>query len=104
MYIQGCQFVLQTDHKPLIPLLNTKSLADTPVSCQRLLMRLARFSPKAQYVPGKYMVVADALFRDVANNIVTERTYLSKEIHDYEISSIQFLPVSENKLIHFITE
>ena len=104
MYIQGCQFVLQTDHKPLIPLINTKSLADTPVRYQRLLMRLARFSPKAQYIPGKYMVVADALSRDVANTIMPERTDLSKEINDYEISSIQPLPVSENKLIHFITE
>ena len=50
------------------------------------------------------MVVADALSRDVANTIMPQRTDLSKEIHDYEISSIKSLPVSENKLIHFITE
>ena len=97
MDIQGCEFVLQMDHKPLIPLINTKSLADTPVRCQRLLMRLARFSPKAQCVPGKYMVVADALSRDGANTIMPEGTDLYKKIHDHEISSIQYLPVSEIK-------
>ena len=79
MDIQGCEFVLQMDHKPLIPLINGKSLADTPVRFQRLLMRLARFSPKTQCVPGKYMVVADALSRDGANTIMLEGTDLCKK-------------------------
>ena len=43
-YLQGMQFKLQTDHKPLIPLINTKILGEAPIRCQRLLMRLARYT------------------------------------------------------------
>ena len=97
MYIQGCKFVLQTDNKPLIPLINAKNLADTSVRCQRLLMRLAHFLPRRNTSRGKYMVVANAVSGDVANTIIPEGTDLFKEIHDHEISSIQSLPVSEKK-------
>ena len=54
-------FCLETDHKPLVPLLTTKNLGDAPVRCQRLLMRMMRFNPDVHYVPGKYLAIADAL-------------------------------------------
>ena len=41
MYLQGHEFTLQSNHKPLIPLINTKCLTDAPIGCQRLLMRLS---------------------------------------------------------------
>lgn len=54
---------LYTDHKPLVPLINSKDLSDTPIRCQRMLMRLMRFHPVAVYKPGKTMLTSDTLSR-----------------------------------------
>ena len=50
MHLVGLEFELQIDHKPLIPLINIKN-----VRVQRLLERLAGYSPTVKYVPGKYV-------------------------------------------------
>ena len=43
--------------------MNTRDLDKVPIRCQRLLIRMMRYNPKAQYVPGKQIVVADTLSR-----------------------------------------
>ena len=63
-YLVGLpSFTLQTDHKPLVPLLSTKPLHQAPVRCQCLLLRMLRFNFEVQHIPGKHLIVPDALSR-----------------------------------------
>ena len=59
-YILGKRFKLQTDHKPLVPLLSTKQLDSLP---PRILRFRLRYAYDIEYVPGKLLCVADTLSR-----------------------------------------
>ena len=60
-YILGRPFVVESDHKPLVPLLNTKQLDNLPPRILRFRLRLAKYNYIAQHVPGKLLYAADAL-------------------------------------------
>lgn len=97
-YLVGLEsFTLQTDHKPLIPIINTKDLSDTPLRCQRMLMRLMRFKPQAVYIQGKDMVIADTLSRSPLKP-EKEETVLQEEVTVYVHEIASAWPVSDAKL------
>lgn len=65
-YIVGLRAIVQTDHKPLVPLLNEIELGKLPVRIQRFRMRLMRFDYFVEFISGKSNIVADALSRSGA--------------------------------------
>ena len=54
---------LITDHKPLVPIINSKDLDQVPMRVQKMLMRLMRYTVDATHVPGKTLTVPDTLSR-----------------------------------------
>ena len=60
-YILGKRISIETDHKPLVPLLGTKDLDNLPPRVLRFLLRLARFDYTISHVPGKALYTADTL-------------------------------------------
>ena len=58
-YVLGRKFLIETDHKPLVPLLSTKNLDSVPplILCFRLRMMIFHYS--IVHVPGKTLCTAD---------------------------------------------
>ena len=56
-YVLGRPFLIQTDHKPLIPLLGSKQLDNLPPRILRFRLRLARFQYSIEYTPGKTLYI-----------------------------------------------
>lgn len=90
-------FKLVTDHKPLVPLINSRSLDNVPLRCQRLLMRLMRFNPIAECAPGKTLIVADTLSRSPLTSTCTE-TDTESEVTCYVASAMEAIPASKSKM------
>lgn len=98
-YLYGLDsFTLPSDHKPLIPLINSKDLHSVPVRCQRLLLRLMRHNPTAVYVPGKDLIIADTLSMHPKPAVTQEIAELTSEITAYEEAVRRTWPTSSTKL------
>ena len=62
-YVLGKRIQLETDHKPLVPLLGKTNLDCLPPRVLRFRIRLMRFDYSISHVPGKFLYTADALSR-----------------------------------------
>ena len=67
-YTLGKVIQLETDHKPLVPLLGQKNLDLLPPRVLRFRLRLMRFQYTIQHVPGKSLYTADTLSRAPLKN------------------------------------
>ena len=98
-YLYGLpQFKLITDHKPLVPLINSDNLNKAPLRCQRLLMRLMRYCPIAEFAPGKTLLIADTLSRAPVQNSTEKDQQYVEEILTQEEAVEKSWPVSDEKL------
>ena len=98
MYILGKRFVIETDHKPLVPLMGTKHLDSLPPRILRFRLRLARFDYSIQHVAGKDLHTADTLSRAPSSSSDKGDTTLEELAELAMEECIAYLPASQNKL------
>ena len=92
------QFHIETDHKPLVPLLGLKNLDELPIRIQRFRMRLMRFHYTISHVPGKSLITADALSRAPVSRSTQEDDEFRQEVNAYVNMVIKSLPATEQRL------
>ena len=69
-YLLGLAFVIETDHKPLVPLLSTKCLSSLPPRIIRFQLRLDSSTYSVIHVPGKLLYTADTLSRAPLDSLI----------------------------------
>ena len=87
-YVFGRQFMVHTDHAPLINLFN-KCLNDTSPCLQRLLSRLSQYKMNVKYVTSKHVPVTDCLSRLINLRSTQEDDTLNLQIADLGVEPVQ---------------
>ncbi|CAF5098327.1 unnamed protein product, partial [Rotaria magnacalcarata] len=64
-YLDGCPFIIETDHKPLLPF-NIKQQLNS--KCERWRLKLQQYQFTIRYIKGKHNTVADYLSRSPVDN------------------------------------
>ena len=94
-YILCRSFTIESDHKPLIPLLNEKHLDALPPRILRFRLRLEKFDYVALHVPGKLLYTADALSRAPLPEFLDTDTTLQDQAECFvQTITIPSLPAS----------
>ena len=101
-YILGKKFQIETDHKPLLPLLGNKSLHSLPPRIVRFRLRLGRFEYSISHTPGKQLVTADALSRSPLGSTASAAVCPLQEEAEYLLETcVTMLPASSHRLNEF---
>ena len=95
-YILGLNFTLETDHKPLVPLLGHRDVELLPPRLQRFRLRLMRYSYVIQHVPGCELYTADTLSRTPLSSTADQS--FETETNSFVNSVISCLPASDVRL------
>ena len=61
-FVYGKEINVKSDHKPLESIIK-KPLSSAPPRVQRLLVRLLKYDVRIQFIPGKFLHIADTLSR-----------------------------------------
>ena len=98
-YLIGLHYTIETDHKPLVPLLSSKNLEELPIRIQCFCLRLMRFSYTIVHVPGKSLCTADALSRSPVSTTCSDDSKFQQEVDAYVNLLINTLPATKGRLI-----
>ena len=104
-YLIGLEFHIETDHKPLVPLLSSRNVEDLPARVQRFRMRIMRFTYSLSHVPGKSLYTADTLSpAHLVNPLNREEEKLEADVQAYVDVIVKYLPATEDRLEDFRTQ
>eukprot|EP00731_Ephydatia_muelleri_P004849 Em0002g1025a len=101
-YVLGKWFTIETDHKPLVPLLSSKQLNNLPPRILRFRLRLMRFDYSIEHVPGKLLYIADTLSRAVPDEPFDTSDVLQTEVEAFIDGVVKSFPATEQKLQEYI--
>ena len=93
-FVEGRQFTLFTDHKPLVMALRSSAERLSPRQTRHMSL-IAEFTSDVQHVQGKFNVVADALSRieSVQDNNIIDFVQLAKDQeHSDELITLRSSP------------
>lgn len=79
-YVYGYNVLVQTDHKPLIPIFS-KHLDKVTARLQRMLLKLLKYHINITYLPGRDMLIADILSRSCSKEPVVDDPEMEYVIH-----------------------
>ena len=103
-YILGAKFIIETDHKPLVPLLSTTHLHNLPPRVLRFRLRLNRFDYNICHVPGKNLCTADTLSRAPTAKPGPNSIAFQNELEVYMHLISSSLPASSARLQEYCDE
>ena len=96
--VVGKQFCIETDHKPLVPLLSSTHLDNLPPRFLRFRLRRMRFDYSIVHVPGKLLYTADTLSRAPTTLPDADSNALQDEVEGFVSNVTKCLPATEGKL------
>ena len=99
VYLHGLlNFLIVTDHKPLIPILQSKLLGDVSPRMQSMRMRLMKYSFEAKHCPGKDLVDVDAFSRAPTQLPKEEELYAERDVECHVMAVLQQMTASDSQL------
>ena len=98
MRILRTTFTLETDHRPLVPLLSSTDLSKLPARVLRFRLRMMRYAPEVKYVQGVNQKTADTLSRPPSSKPQKEDLIFLEETEEFKDNVIRHLPATDRKL------
>ena len=99
IYVLGKKFTIETNHKPLVPLLGNKSLHSVPPRISHFQLRLACFEYEIFHVPRKSLVIGSTLPRSPIQSSDSDVHSLQERAEYLMETCINSLPASSQNLV-----
>ncbi|UYV66874.1 K02A2.6-like [Cordylochernes scorpioides] len=97
-FVVGKTFLIETDHKHLVPIFTTKDLNDLTPRLQPYRMRMLQFSFHIFHTPGKDLITADALSRQPLPGHLPEDEELQEEVENFVRSIVLHQSTTDDRL------